>query len=93
MLALHSRTASKLTSSPSPIIKKSKICLYGSGFAVTTGPPAKISGKSSFLSSDFSGIPYFSSIENISKKSRSKENEKAIISTFAGLNDKSVESE
>ena len=84
LFSLQSLTTLRFTSSPSPITKKSKNSLYGSGFALTTGPPAKTIGLS--LSFAFKGILYLSNILNISKKSKSKEKEKAINSTSAGLN-------
>ena len=81
LLSLQILAASRFTSSPSPITIKSKKFLYGSGFALTTGPPANISGQSSSLSVDFNGILYLSSIENIVRKSISNEKENPITST------------
>ena len=78
LFSLQIFTTLILTSSPSPTIKKSKKSLYGKRFALTTGPPANISGKTSPRSADLSGIPYFSSIEKIVKKSVSNVKENPI---------------
>ena len=65
------------------MIIKSKKSLYGTGFALTTGPPAKTSGQSLPRSDDFNGSENLSRVENIDKKSISNVNENPIKSTFS----------